>query len=187
MKAFAALACVSLACVSLALTACNSETTAASTSSTQGKVTVASTVDVNGQVTKSALAFSAFALRTPANGQTTAAAYVTVTNNGPTADRLVSASCACAQSAMFHKTTRTNGMTSMDEVDAFPLPAGKTLVFAPGGNHIMLMGVTGGLKEGDFADIVLTFAKAGPVTLHMPVRDAPLSDDSSAAMSGMKM
>jgi copper(I)-binding protein len=79
-------------------------------------------------------------------------------------------------------------MASMNEVpDGFALPAGKTLVFAPGGNHIMLTGLTGALKEGDFADIVLTFAKAGPVTLHMPVRDAPFSDDSAGAMSGMKM
>jgi hypothetical protein len=74
-----------------------------------------------------------------------------------------------------------------DVADGFPLPAGQSLVFKPGGNHVMLMGLTGTLKEGDAVDLVLTFAKAGPVTLHVTVRDAPLSDDSAAAMSGMKM
>ncbi len=182
MKAF-----VVLACTAVALSACHAETTAGSTSSSGGNVTVSSTTEVNGKVTKSALAFSAFAMRTPANGQTMTAAYVTVANTGSTADRLVSASCTCASSAMLHTTTRTNGMVAMAETDGFALPAGQTLVFKPGGNHIMLMGVTGAPKEGDFEDVVLTFAKAGPVTLHMPVRDAPLSNDSSDAMSGMKM
>ena len=87
---------------------------------------------------------------------------------------------------MLHTTTHNNGMVGMNETDGFALPAGQTLVFKPGGDHIMLMGVTGAPKEGDFEDIVLTFAKAGPVTLHMPVRDAPLSDNSSDGMSGMK-
>jgi copper(I)-binding protein len=179
---------LALAFAALALTACNSETAEKTTTSNGGKTTVSSTVDVNGKVSRSALAFSAYAVRTPPNGQTTTAAYVTVANNGQSADRLVSVSCACAAGAMFHTTSRVNGMASMNEVpDGFALPAGKTLVFAPGGNHIMLTGLTGALKEGDFADIVLTFAKAGPVTLHMPVRDAPLGDDSARAMSGMKM
>ena len=110
------------------------------------------------------------------------------TNTGPNADRLLSASCTCAASAMLHTTKRVNGMVEMDEADGFALPAGQSLVFAPGGNHIMLMGVTGAPKEGDFEDIVLTFAKAGPVKLHVPVRDAPFADDySGGAMSGMKM
>jgi len=185
MKAF-----LVLACTAVALSACHAETTAGSTSSSGGNVTVSSTVDINGKVTKSALAFSAFAMRTPSGGQTMTAAYVTVANIGSTADRLVSASCICASSAILHTTTHTNGMVGMAQTDGFALPAGQTLVFKPGGNHIMLMGVTGAPKEGDFEDVVLTFAKAGRVTLHMPVRDAPLSDDSTAgdnAMSGMKM
>ena len=172
----------------LALTACSGEKTEKSEQTTDGKTTVSSTVDVNGQVTKSALAFSAYAMRTPPGGQTMTAAYFTVRNTGSSADRLVSVSCACAASAMMHTTTRTNGMVGMTEApDGFALPAGKTLVFAPGGNHVMLSGLTGALKEGDVVNVVLTFAKAGPITLHVPVRDAPLSDDSSAAMTGMKM
>ena len=181
---------VVLAGAALVLSACHAETTAGSTSSSGGNVTVSATVDVDGKVTRSTLAFSAFAVRTPSGGQTMTAAYVTVANTGSTADRLVSVSCTCASSAMMHTTTHTNGMVAMAETDGFALPAGQTLVFKPGGNHIMLTGVTGTPKEGDFEDVVLTFAKAGPVTLHMPVRDAPLSDDSAAgdnAMSGMKM
>jgi len=171
----------------LPLVACHAETTEGTTSSSGGDVTVSTTVDINGKVTRSALAFTAFALRTPAGGQTTAAAYVTVANKGDSADRLVSVSCTCASGAMFHTTTHINGMVGMAVANGFALPAGQTLVFAPGGNHIMLTGLTVAPKEGDYENIVLTFAKAGPVTLRMPVRDAPLSDDSAGAMSGMKM
>ncbi len=174
-----------LLAAALMLTACHGEKVEKSEQTSGGKTTVSSTVDVNGQVTKSALAFSAYVLRAPANGQTTAAAYVTVKNNGQSADRLVSVSCTCATSAMFHSTSHSNGMAEMNQVaDGFALPAGQTLAFAPGGNHIMLMGVTGAPKEGDTVDIVLTFAKAGPVTLHVPVRDTVLAGDD---MSGMKM
>ncbi len=178
---------VALTGVALMLSACHFKTTPATTSSSGGDITISSkVVEADGMVmSNSSLAFSAFAMRTPPNGQTTTAAYVTVANKGSTADRLVSVSCTCASSAMLHTTTHSSGMVGMAETDGFALPAGQTLVFAPGGNHIMFMGVTGRPKEGDFENVVLTFAKAGPVTLHMPVRDAPLADDS--AMSGMKM
>jgi copper(I)-binding protein len=171
------------------LSGCHGSETASEKITSDGAVThIVKSADVNGVKTTTDLAFTHFALRTPPNGQTTAAAYVTVTNKGSSADRLVSVSCACAQSAMFHTTTHDNGMVGMaDMPGGFALPAGQSLVFKPGGNHIMLMGVTNAPKEGDFVDIVLTFAKAGPLTLHMPVRDAPLADDSSDAMSGMKM
>lgn len=175
-----------LALATLALAACTGEKVEKSETSERtadGRTTVSTKVDVNGH----ALAFTAYAMRTPSNGQTSTAAYFTVTNTGSSADRLQSVSCACAQSAMLHKTTHENGMVGMTEADGFALPAGATLVFKPGGNHVMLTGVTGALKEGDTVDLVLTFAKAGPITLHVPVRDAPLSDDTSAAMSGMKM
>ena len=178
-----------LVAAALLLGGCHYSETASEKITSDGAVThISKSTDINGIQSKIELELTRFAMRTPPGGQATTAAYVTVTNKGSSADRLVSVSCACAASAMFHTTTHVNGMTGMaDAPDGFPLPAGQTVVFAPGGNHIMLMGLTCAPKEGDFVDIVLTFAKAGPVTLHMPVRDAPLSDDSADAMSGMKM
>jgi copper(I)-binding protein len=172
----------------LCLAGCHYSETASEKITSDGAVThIVKSTNVNGVQSKIELEVTRFAMRTPPNGQTTTAAYFTVTNKGSSADRLTGVSCACAQSAMLHTTTHDNGMTGMAKAEAFPLPAGQSLVFAPGGNHVMLMGVTAGLKEGDYVDLVLTFAKAGPVTLHMPVRDAPLRNDSSDAMSGMKM
>ncbi len=182
--------CVVLA-AALLLAGCHYSETASEKITSDGAVThISKSVDANGVKSTSKLELTRFAMRTPANGQTMAAAYFTVKNTGNAADRLQSVSCTCAAGAMFHVTTHKNGMVEMDEApDGFPLPAGQTLVFAPGGNHIMLTGVTGAPKEGDTVDIVLTFAKAGPVTLHVPVRDTVTADNPSGSgtMSGMKM
>jgi len=178
-----------LLAATLLLAGCHYSETASEKVTSDGAVThIETSTDINGVHAKIALELTHFVLRTPANGQTTAAAYLTVKNTGATADRLQSVSCTCAAGAAFHITTHKDGMTSMEEApNGFPLPAGQTLVFAPGGNHIMLTGVTGAPKEGDFVDIVLTFAKAGPITLHVPVRDTVVGDRSTDAMSGMKM
>jgi len=169
---------LAVACAVLCLAGCHgrSEESSQVVNADDHKVHIQKSSEVNGVRSVTDLEFTRFAMRTPPNGQTTTAAYFTVTNKGPTADRLLSVSCACAQGAMLHTTTHTDGMVGMSEVtDGFALPAGQTLVFAPGGNHVMLTGLTGTLKEGDTADLVVTFAKAGPVTLHLTVRDAPLS------------
>ena len=55
-------------------------------------------------------------------------------------------------------------MTPLDSVD---LPAGKAVVFEPGGKHIMLTGLTGPLVAG--AHIPLTLTLAGGATLTVDV------------------
>jgi len=173
-----------LLAATLLLAGCNYSETASEKMTSDGAVThIEKSTDINGVQSKIELELTRFVLRTPANGQTTAAAYFTVKNKGASADRLQSVSCSCAAGAAFHITTHKDGMTSMEEApDGFPLPAGQTLVFAPGGNHVMLTGLTGAPKEGDFVDLTLTFAKAGPVVLKVPVRDTVLGGDSNSAM-----
>jgi copper(I)-binding protein len=45
----------------------------------------------------------------------------------------------------------------------------KPVVLAPGGYHIMLMGLKQPLKQGDAFPITLNFANAGPVTAQVTV------------------
>ncbi len=47
---------------------------------------------------------------------------------------------------------------------------GKPLVFAPGGYHIMLTGLSHALDAGQRFPITLTFAHAGPVTVEVTVQ-----------------
>ena len=157
-----------LAITAFALTACDGKQTSTTT------VTHAS--DVNGVVTKSSMQMSAYALRAALGNNTTTAAYVTITNKGNQSDRLVSASCACASSASLHTMEMKDGVMEMGEPkDGFAIAPGQSIVFAPGGNHIMLQGVSAHPKEGDTVKLMLNFEKAGAISLDMPVSNTPLA------------
>lgn len=110
----------------------------------------------------------------PPNGATTAAAYVTIANEGNTADRLVSAACTCSASAHLHTMMMQGDQMVMDEPsDGFPIAPGQSVVFTPGRNHIMLVDLKAPPKAGTVQNIMLTFEKAGAVQLAMPVMESP--------------
>jgi periplasmic copper chaperone A len=81
------------------------------------------------------------------------AAFMTLTNSGKTALQVVGASTPVA--AMAHPMiTKTKGegshaMMGMEDAPALDVPAGGTLVLAPGGDHLMLMGLKRELKPGE--------------------------------------
>jgi copper(I)-binding protein len=91
------------------------------------------------------------------------AAYVEITNQGAEADTLVDATSPLAAMAMFHG----GSMASMNSVVIAP---GATVTFAPGGAHIMLTSFSAMPMAGDSLQLTLTFARAGSVTLELPVR-----------------
>lgn len=96
----------------------------------------------------------------------TAAAYLTIRNEGASADRLLGAACACAAMVMPHQTTTTGGVARMSHEPAVPIPARGAVTFQPGGRHLMLTGLTAPIRAGQKVTITLTFEKSGP----MPVR-----------------
>lgn len=119
-----------------------------------------------------------YAMRASLGNVPTSAVYVSVTNNGKTEDRLLSASCACAGMAMLHQTSVSGGMASMGDVPGgFVIRPDTTMALKPGGSHIMLMNIKHRLKAGSYETVKLTFAKAGVIALQVPVTDTPLSDD----------
>lgn len=99
----------------------------------------------------------------------TAAVYVTLMNHGSEADALLKISTAAADMAMAHETTMTDGVMKMRELERLEIKPHETAVLAPGGNHIMLVGLKAPLKEGEMISMVLTFEKAGDVTVEVPV------------------
>ena len=52
---------------------------------------------------------------------------------------------------------------SMRKEDRVPVPAGGQAAFAPGGYHLMLIGLTRTLKAGDKVPATLTFASGAKV------------------------
>lgn len=99
----------------------------------------------------------------------TGAVYLTLMNHGAESDTLTKVSTPSADMAMAHETTMTDGVMKMRELERLELKPHETAVLAPGGNHIMLVGLKAPLKEGEQISIVLTFEKAGDVTIDVPV------------------
>jgi copper(I)-binding protein len=126
-------------------------------------------------------------LRASMGQSPTTAGYLTIVNSGTVADRLVSVSCACASGVMVHSTQITGGMASMKALSGVDVPAGGTVVLAPGGMHLMVMGLKAPIKAGAMVDMTLTFAKAGKVkTPFMVMDNAPApAMDGMADMPGM--
>lgn len=100
------------------------------------------------------------------------ACYMEIANTGKEPDRLVSASSPAAAKAELHTHLMDNGVMKMRPVEAFEVTPGEPAVLRPGGNHIMLMGLTGPLKPGTSFPVTLTFAKAGAITVDVPVQEA---------------
>jgi copper(I)-binding protein len=130
----------------------------------------------DGKVIKNKIVLTAFAMRAALGANPNTSAYVTVSNEGTVPDRLLSASCTCADRVTLHTMTMSGGMMRMHEItDGFVIAPGQVLSFAPGGDHIMLEGLKDPPRDGDHREVILTFEKAGPITVSMPVSDAPLT------------
>jgi copper(I)-binding protein len=104
--------------------------------------------------------------------------YLTITDTGMP-DRLTGASTPVAASASLHQTRSENGVDRMLPVDGVDVSAGTPLSFAPGGYHIMLMGLKQPLKAGDEFSLTLSFVHAGPVTTTVTVRATQGKDTKS--------
>lgn len=92
-----------------------------------------------------------------------------------TDDRLTGGASPRAAQLQVHEMSMADGMMRMRELtEGLPLPAGEAVSLAPGGNHIMLMGLTAPLVEGETVPLTLRFASAPEVTVQAQVRKPPL-------------
>ena len=113
--------------------------------------TPASTVTVTGAV-----------CRPTPNGRQATGCYLTLTASVD--DRLLSVTSTVGTRAQIHESRIESGMMMMRQLEAgLPLPAGESVQLAPGGNHIMLLGVGTPLRAGDTVPLTLTFTSAAPV------------------------
>jgi periplasmic copper chaperone A len=57
----------------------------------------------------------------------------------------------------------------MEHIEALEIQPGETVSLEQGGYHVMLMGLTGPLKEGEMHKAVLIFEKAGRVEIEFMI------------------
>ncbi len=110
-------------------------------------------------------------VRPPAGMDKPAAAYMVITNSSGQADALLSVSTPAASSVEIHETsTDASGMTGMHPIARLEVPAGGTVTLAPGGFHLMIMGLTKPLEVGGKLELDLVFERAGKVVVQAEVR-----------------
>jgi copper(I)-binding protein len=89
--------------------------------------------------------------------------------------RLVAAESPVAGTVEIHNMTMQNGVMKMFPVDGVDVPAGKTVKLAPGGYHVMMMGLKQQMKPGERVPLKLTFEladkKRESLDLAVEVRD----------------
>jgi copper(I)-binding protein len=109
--------------------------------------------------------------RATPKGSKIAAGYLTITNNGKTADKLVSASAPNAKQVEVHEMTMKDGVMTMRPIaGGIAIEPGKSVKLSPGGLHMMFMNIAVPLKQGDRFPATLVFEKAGAVDVMFAVQ-----------------
>lgn len=96
------------------------------------------------------------------------AGYLSITNTGETADSLVGVEADFPR-VMIHNTKVEDGVASMVHMDSIALEPGQTVVFEPGGLHVMFMGLSEQMVEGQKVPGTLIFENAGRLDIEFNV------------------
>jgi copper(I)-binding protein len=112
----------------------------------------------------------------PAASAKAAGGFMAITNNGTEPDSLIGVESDIAMKSDVHESkVDANGVGTMTHVDAIEIPPGETINLEHGGYHIMFMGLTGTLTEGEMHKAVLIFEKAGRVEIEFQI-DPPTGE-----------
>ena len=96
--------------------------------------------------------------------------YITIKNNTDHADRLIGGSAVFAGDVQLHTMTVVDDVARMRVLpNGIEVPAGGEVTLKPGGDHVMFMGLTEQLKEGEKRTVKLTFEKAGVIEVSFKV------------------
>src|SRR5713101_4051461 len=85
------------------------------------------------------------------------AGYMVLQNKTSRPQVLVAASSPSFETVMIHRTVARQGMTGMEHSPQVELPPNASLLFAPGGYHLMLLNPKRTLRAGDRVEIRLEF------------------------------
>lgn len=103
-------------------------------------------------------------------GSPATAAFMTLHNSGDSAVRLISADNSIAEHTELHNHVNVDGVMQMRQVEAIEVPAGGSALLAPGGLHLMMIGLQNPVSEGDQVELSLTFDNGETLELDAPVR-----------------
>lgn len=100
-------------------------------------------------------------VRATVDGQVMGGAFVTLKNDGASTAVLESAQSNVAHHIELHHMQNTDGMMQMVQISAIEIPAQQSVVLAPKGLHLMLMGLKRTLRAGETVPFVLIIKQNG--------------------------
>lgn len=104
--------------------------------------------------------------------------YLTIANESGQDDSLVGAHSPRAASVEIHEMIMDGAVMRMRHVASLTIPAGESVTLAPGGLHLMFIGVTEPFATGEEIPVTLTFEHAGDMAVTLPVRRGGVSHDA---------
>ena len=114
------------------------------------------------------------------------AGYLEIRNTGTQPDRLLSVEAEAPRVELHTVETGDDGVTRMVPLaDGLVVLAGETVALAPGGSHVMFMGVTGSdFAAGESVTATLVFERAGRVEVQFSVEDLTEAETQDAMGDG---
>jgi periplasmic copper chaperone A len=109
----------------------------------------------------------------PAAAGGTAAGYLTIRNHGKAEQVLVRVETPAAKRAEIHRSVSAGGVARMEPVARLAIPAGGEARLAPGGTHLMLVGLKTATRTGQRLPATLVFASGVRIKADMTVGQAP--------------
>jgi copper(I)-binding protein len=107
-------------------------------------------------------------------GTTAGAAFMKITNMGPTPVVLLGASTPAAGRVEIHSMSMDGGVMRMRPMASIPIPPNGTIVFGPSGLHMMLVGLAKPLEAETMVPMTLGFQGGPNVAVDLSVESSPM-------------
>jgi len=104
------------------------------------------------------------------------AGYMNIKNNTNNAIKLIAVSSDISKRTEMHNTVIENNMARMVELKQLSIASQKQTAFKPGGQHLMLMGISKPVRAGDVVTLQLKFENGVEKTVKADVRKVTGAD-----------
>ncbi|HXF52875.1 MAG TPA: copper chaperone PCu(A)C [Hyphomicrobiaceae bacterium] len=138
-----------------------------------------------GEHVAGAIRISDLWARATPKGARTGSAYMTLTNTGSEADRLVGGTAEPSRAFELHRMSMDGGIMKMRAVSGgIAIGPGQTVQLEPGGYHAMLIDLKEALLSGQRFKGTLVFEKAGTVEVEYEIRAVGAGAGTAPAKGG---
>ncbi len=105
----------------------------------------------------------------------TLAAYMTIQNHGNKMRSLSTVTSTQFEKVEPHLSSNINGIAKMKAIKNVDIPAEGSVLFTPGGLHLMLIGAKVPLRKGNIVNLIFHFSEGSPLAVDVMVKKAKSS------------